>query len=58
MAKRERFYLHDMSYVEVADYLKQCDVVMVPMGSLERHGAHIPLGCDALTTWGVVTRAA
>ncbi len=58
MAKRGRFYLHDMSYLEVADYLKACDVVMVPMGSLERHGAHIPLGCDALTTWGVVTRAA
>ena len=58
MTKRERFYLHDMSYLEVADYLKACDVAMVPMGSLERHGAHIPLGCDALTTWGVVTRAA
>jgi len=58
MAKRKTPYLHDMSYLEVADYLKQCDVVMVPMGSLERHGAHIPLGCDALTTWGVVTRAA
>jgi creatinine amidohydrolase len=58
MAKRKTLYLHDMSYVEVADYLKACDVVMVPMGSLERHGAHIPLGCDALTTWGVAVRAA
>lgn len=58
MAKRKTFYLHDMSYLDVADYLKACDVVMVPMGSLERHGAHIPLGCDALTTWGVVIRAA
>lgn len=58
MAKRKTLYLHDMSYLEVADYLKKCDVVMVSMGSLERHGAHIPLGCDALTTWGVVTRAA
>ena len=58
MAKRKTLYLHDMSYLEVADYLKKCDVVMVSMGSLERHGGHIPLGCDALTTWGVVTRAA
>jgi len=58
MAKRKTLYLHDMAYVEVADYLKACDVVMVPMGSLERHGAHIPLGCDTLTTWGVVVRAA
>ena len=58
MAKRKTLYLHDLSYVDVADYLKACDVVMVPMGSLERHGAHIPLGCDALTAWGVAVRAA
>jgi creatinine amidohydrolase len=49
MGKKKTLYLHDMNYTEVAAYLKTCDVVMVPMGSLERHGAHIPLGCDALT---------
>ena len=58
MTKRKSLYLHDLTYKDVADYLKQCDVVMVAMGSLERHGAHIPLGCDALTTWEVVRRAA
>jgi len=58
MSKKKTFYLHDMNYTEVAAYLKTCDVVMVPMGSLERHGAHIPLGCDALTTWEVAIRAA
>ena len=58
MTKRKSLYLHDLTYKDVADYLKQCDVVMVAMGSLERHGAHIPLGCDALTIWEVVRRAA
>ncbi len=58
MTKRQTLYLHDMSFVDVAEYLKTCDVVMVAMGSLERHGAHLPLGCDTLTTWGVVPRAA
>jgi creatinine amidohydrolase len=57
MTKRKSFYLHDLTYQDVADYLKRCDVAMVAMGSLERHGAHIPLGCDALTTWEVVRRA-
>ena len=57
MTKRKSLYLHDLTYKDVADYLKRCDVVMVAMGSLERHGAHIPLGCDALTTWEVVRRA-
>src|SRR5512135_2908538 len=58
MKKKKTFYLHDLTYEDVAAYLKKCDVAMVPMGSIERHGAHIPLGCDALTTWEVVRRAA
>lgn len=57
MGKKKTLYLHDMTYPEVAAYLRACDVALVPMGSLERHGAHIPLGCDALTTWEVVIRA-
>lgn len=44
MAKKKTYYLHDMTREEVAEYLKKCDAVMVAMGSLERHGAHIPLG--------------
>lgn len=31
---------------------------MVPMGSLEKHGAHLPLFTDAITTISVVERAA
>ncbi len=58
MAKRKTLYLHDMNFLEVAEYLRSCDVVLAPMGSVERHGAHIPLGCDALTTWEVARRAA
>jgi creatinine amidohydrolase len=57
MGKEKTLYLHDMSYMAVAAHLRTCDVAMVPMGSLERHGAHLPLGCDALTTWEVVIRA-
>lgn len=34
MAKRRTFYLHDMTYLDVAKYLKKCDVVMAAMGSL------------------------
>jgi creatinine amidohydrolase len=58
MAKKKKsLYLFEMSFVDVAEYLNQCDVVLVPMGSLERHGAHIFHGCDALVSWEVVTRA-
>jgi creatinine amidohydrolase len=58
MAKQKKsLYLFEMSYQDVADYLKTCDVVMVPMGSLERHGAHIFHGCDAIVSWEVVQQA-
>lgn len=58
MAKKKKsLYLFEMSFEDVAEYLKTSDVVMVPMGSLERHGAHIFHGCDALVSWEVVQRA-
>jgi creatinine amidohydrolase len=47
-----------MSHVDVANLLKQVDVVMVPMGSIEKHGAHLPLGTDSFTTIRVVEQAA
>ena len=34
------------------------DVVLVPMGSCEKHGPHIPLGTDSYLTIEAVERAA
>jgi len=47
-----------MSHVDVANLLKESDVVLVPMGSTEKHGAHLPLGTDTFTTMGVAEKAA
>jgi creatinine amidohydrolase len=56
--RRKSFCLTDMSHVDVANLLKEVDVVMVPMGSIEKHGAHLPLGTDSFTTIRVVEIAA
>ena len=47
-----------MSYSEVEDRLGEPgqDVVLVPLGSTEKHGAHIPLGTDSYVTMEVVKR--
>ena len=58
MPRRKSYSLVEMSHVDVADYLKEKDVVIVPMGSTEKHGAHLPLGTDSFTTIGVVEKAA
>ncbi|WP_127129737.1 creatininase family protein [Georgenia sp. SYP-B2076] len=60
-ANRDRKHnILGMSFAEVAERLKEPgqDVVLVPMGSTEKHGAHIPLGTDSYVTMEVVERAA
>lgn len=38
--------LQDMSWVDVKEYLKTGDMVIIPLGSTEQHGPHLPLGTD------------
>lgn len=49
-----------LSYAEVAERLGEGgqDVVLVPLGSTEKHGGHIPLGTDSYVTMEVVERTA
>lgn len=41
-------YLAKMNYREVEQYLQKSDTVLIPLGSLENHGLHLPLGTDFL----------
>lgn len=56
MAKR--FNLLECAYVDAQEWFKETDTVMVPVGSCEKHGAHVPLGTDSFTTINVTERAA
>lgn len=49
-----------MSFKEVEARLQEPgqDVALVPLGSTEKHGAHIPLGTDSYVTMEVVRRTA
>jgi creatinine amidohydrolase len=40
--------LHDLSWVDVAAYLARDTRLIVPVGSLEQHGPHLPLGTNTL----------
>ncbi len=48
MAKGKSYAFWEMSYTDVQEILKENDVVMVPIGSCEKHGAHIPLSTDSI----------
>ncbi|WP_232666272.1 creatininase family protein [Pseudonocardia sp. TRM90224] len=39
-------WIQDLTYREVADYLDRHGEVIVPIGSTEVHGPHLPLGTD------------
>jgi len=46
--------LTEMSWAEVADALKETDTIIIPVGSTEQHGPHLPLGTDTLQTIDMV----
>jgi len=39
--------LQEMSWKDVQENLKQNDMVIIPIGSTEQHGPHLPLGTDS-----------
>ena len=41
-------FLERISYPEVQAYLQKSQTVLLPVGSLENHGKHMPLGTDTL----------
>jgi creatinine amidohydrolase len=38
--------LYEMTWVEVESYLEENDMVIIPLGSIEQHGKHLPTGTD------------
>ena len=59
MADHElRHDITELPWVDVAEWQKRTDTILIPMGSAEKHGPHIPIGTDSYVTIEVVQRAA
>ena len=50
--------LEYMTWVEVAEVLKQRNVVILPVGSIEQHGPHLPLNTDSVHPTYLAEKAA
>src|SRR3954453_21994556 len=50
--------LLDLAPPDIAWFQERSDLILVPIGSLEHHGAHLPLGADTINTLEVPRRAA
>lgn len=46
--KKVKNYLPHMTVPEVNDFLTRSDMVIIPIGALEQHGYHLPIGTDFL----------
>ncbi|MFQ6065581.1 MAG: creatininase family protein, partial [Candidatus Bathyarchaeia archaeon] len=53
-----RVYLGELTWPDVEEFLKDHDVVVVPVGSCEQHGLHLPLDTDAYDVFWLSKRAA
>jgi creatinine amidohydrolase len=45
MSTQERLLLN-LNWTEVQNVLKKTSLAIIPMGSTEQHGEHLPLGTD------------
>ena len=50
--------LLDLAPPDLDWFRERSDIVLVPIGSCEQHGAHLPLGTDTITALEVARRAA
>lgn len=48
--------LGELTYVDVQEYLKVKDTILVPMASFEQHGPHLPIYTDTITAVEVSQR--
>lgn len=53
-----RHNIMELPFVDVRRWLERTQVILVPIGSCEKHGPHIPLGTDSYITETVVREAA
>src|SRR3954469_17145122 len=55
--KLPSYCMGDLSAVDVKEYLKYSDTVLIPKASMEQHGPHLPLFCDSIHATQVARRA-
>ncbi len=54
MKERKYLWWHELTAPEVIRWAKEeCDVALLPIGAIEQHGAHAPVGVDVFNATGM-----
>jgi creatinine amidohydrolase len=46
--KQKSVWYQELSWPEVREQAKVCDIILLPVGAVEMHGTHCPVGSDSL----------
>lgn len=55
---RRTVELGRMSWEEIAELIEEGPVVLLPLGTVEQHGPHMPVNADNMVSWYVAVQAA
>ena len=58
VGKKESNWWQHKSWKEVTEHAKNCDVAILPLGSIEQHGHHLPTGHDTLQLFPILDEVA
>lgn len=58
MARLQSVWLQELTWEDIADYLKRDDIIICPVGSTEQHGPAGPLGVDSYVAISLAEDAA
>jgi creatinine amidohydrolase/Fe(II)-dependent formamide hydrolase-like protein len=56
--KMRSYYLGELAWPDVKEFLKAHDVAVIPVGSCEQHGPHLPIDTDAFDAFWLSLKAA
>ena len=55
---KKRYNIAELAWPDIREFQKDSDIIMIPFGSCELHGAHLPNGTDTFQCRAIVQRAA
>jgi creatinine amidohydrolase/Fe(II)-dependent formamide hydrolase-like protein len=56
--EKKQYLLGELTWPEAGEALKKVDVALLPVGSIEQHGLHLPLDTDAFDAFYMCVRVA
>jgi creatinine amidohydrolase/Fe(II)-dependent formamide hydrolase-like protein len=56
--KMRSYYLGELTWIDIKEFLTMHNVVIVPVGSCEQHGPHLPMDTDAYDAFWLSMKAA